>query len=160
MDFEIYFLIFFKFGDFKILFEILKTSNMSIVKKMTLYNKIIFQSKEIVYIWVDYTGLSKSRSFIMIKIYPTTSNVILNSTIFKIAILVNFMKKTLKIDKSIQIATIYKYIDIIYFIINISGVLIVLTTILTTIFEFLSSVQRDIILGFRYQYINLIDSSF
>ena len=105
---------------------------------MTLHSKIIFQSRKTIYIQINYTGLSKGRSFIMIKIYPTASNAILNSIIPKIAILVNFIKKTLKIDKSIYIAIIHKYADTIYLMVGSPGVLVVLTVILTTISKLLS----------------------
>jgi hypothetical protein len=53
MDFETYSLIFLKLGDFKILFEILRTSSIPIVWKVTLYGKIILQPKETVYIQID-----------------------------------------------------------------------------------------------------------
>ncbi len=135
MNFETYSLIFLKFDDFKIFFKILRTLSIPIVRKMTLYNKIILQLRETVYIRIDYTGLSKSRSFIMIKIYLTTSNIILDSTTPKIVILVNLIKKALKINKDIYIATIYKYIDIIYFMINSFRVFVILTTALTAISE-------------------------
>ena len=42
MDFETCSFIFLKFGDFKILFEILRNSSMSIVRKVILYDEIIF----------------------------------------------------------------------------------------------------------------------
>ncbi len=135
MNFKIYFLIFFKFDDFKILFEILKISNIPIVRKVTLRGEIILQLGEIVYTRVDYTGLSKGRSFIMIRIYSTVSNTILDFTIFRIAILINFIKRTLKIDKGIYIATIHEYIDTIYLIVGSSRMFAVLITASITIFE-------------------------
>ncbi len=140
MDFETYFLIFFKFGDFKILFEILRTSNIPIVRKMTLYNKIIFQLEKTVYMRIDYISLSKGQSFIMIGIYPIASNAILDFITPRIAILVNLIKKTLKIDKGIYIITIYKYMDTTYFIVGSSGMFAVLTTTSATIPELLSPV--------------------
>jgi len=133
-------LFFFKFSDFKIFFKILKTLSISIVRKVILYSEIILQLGKIVYIWIDYIGLFKSRSFIMIKIYLTVSNVILNSITPKIAILVNPIKKALKIDKSIYIATIYKCTDIVYFIVNSLGVFAILIVISTAIFKLLLSV--------------------
>ncbi len=138
MDFEIYFFIFPKLGDFKILFEILRTSSIPIVRKMTLYGKIILQLEEIVYIRIDYIGLFKGRSFIIIRIYLTISNIILNSMILKIVILINPIKKALKIDKNIYIAIIYKCTDIAYFMIGNLGVFIVLTIVSTAISELLS----------------------
>src|SRR6266699_4387567 len=160
MNFEICSLIFPKFGDFKIPFEILRTSNIPIVRKITLRGKIVLQPEETIYAQVDYIGLSKGRSFIMTRIYPTASNAILDSTTFRIAILVNHTKKALKIDKSMRIATIYKCVDTAYLMASTSGMLTTLTAVSTTIFEPPSSVQRDIILGFRYQHVNLIGSSF
>ncbi len=124
----------FKFGDFKIFFEILRTSNMLIVRKVTLYGKIIFLLEEIVYIRIDYTGLFKGRSFIMIRVYLTALNVILNSITFRIAILVNFTKRVLKIVKGIYIVTIYKCVNIMYLMVGNSGVFIVLIVISVTIF--------------------------
>jgi len=140
MNFEICFFIFFKFNDFKIFFEILRTSSIPIVQKITLYNKIILQLEEIVYIRIDYIGLFKGRSFIIIKIYLIASNDILNFTILKIAILIDFIKKALKIDKSIYIATIYEYTDIVYFIIGNLGIFAVLTVASAAISELLSLV--------------------
>ncbi len=140
MDFKTYFFIFFKFNNFKIFFEILKTSNIPIVRKMILYSEIILQLEKIVYIWVDYIGLPKGRSFIMIEIYSIISNVILDFIILKIAILVNLIKKVLKINKDIYIITIHKYIDTIYLIIGSSGMFIILTAVSTTISKFLSFV--------------------
>ncbi len=87
---------------------------------------------------VDYISLSKSRSFIIIKIYLIISNIILDSMISKIAILTNLIKKTLKIDKNIYIITIYKYIDTIYLIIGNLRMFAILTVISTAISEFLS----------------------
>ncbi len=140
MDFEIFIFIFSKFGNFKKFFEILRTLNIPIVRKMTLYDEIIFQPREIVYIRVDYTGLSKGRSFIMIKIYPKASNVILNFTTSRIAILINSTKRILKIDKGIYIATIYECIDTTYFIIGSFEMFVVLTIVLVAISELLSFV--------------------
>ncbi len=140
MDFETCSFIFLKFGDFKIFFEILKTSNIPIVQKMILYNEIIFQLKKTVYIRVDYTGLFKGRSFIMIKIYSTVLNAILNFIILKIAILINFIKKVLKIDKDIYIVTIYKYADTIYLMVGSFRIFATLIIVSIMIFKLLSSV--------------------
>jgi len=64
----------------------------------------------------------------MIKIYLIALNAILNSIILKIAILVNPIKKVLKIDKNIYIATIHKYVDTTYLIIGNPGIFAVLIT--------------------------------
>ena len=105
---------------------------------MILYSEIIFQLEEIVYMRIDYTGLFKGRFFMMIKIYPTTSNTILDFITSRIAILINFTKRVLKIDKNIYIAIIYKCTDIAYFMIGNLGVFIVLTIVSTAISELLS----------------------
>jgi hypothetical protein len=140
MDFETYFFIFFKLDNFKISFEILRTSSIPIVRKMTLYSEIILQLGETIYARVDYTGLPKGRSFIIIEIYPIASNAILNSITSKIAILANPTKKALKIDKGIYIAKIHECADIAYFMVSNPGMLVVLITVLTTISELLSSI--------------------
>ncbi len=107
---------------------------------MTLYNEIILQSEEIIYIRVDYTGLSKGRSFIIIEIYLIVSNAILNYIILKITILVNLIKKALKIDKSIYIVTIYKCADIVYLMVGSFEMLVIFTAVLTAISELLLSI--------------------
>ena len=107
---------------------------------MTLYSEIILQLGETVYARVDYTGLSKGRSFIMIEIYPTASNAILDSTTPRIAILANPTKKALKIDKGIYIATIHEYTDTTYLIVGNLGMFAALTTASTAISKPLSSV--------------------
>ena len=76
----------------------------------------------------------------MIKIYLTVSNVILNFIIFKIAILVNLIKKALKIDKDICIVTIYKCTDIVYLMVGNSKEFIILITVSAAIFELSSPV--------------------
>ncbi len=104
---------------------------------MTLYGKIILQLKEIIYMRIDYIGLLKSRSFIMIKVYLITLNVILNFITFMIAILINLIKKVLKIDKDIYIVTIYKCADIMYLMVGSFRVFIVLIAALAAISELL-----------------------
>ncbi len=74
----------------------------------------------------------------MIKIYLTISNVILNSMILKIIILINSIKKALKIDKDIYIVTIHEYIDIIYLMIDSFEMFTVLIAVSTAISELLS----------------------
>ena len=76
----------------------------------------------------------------MIRIYSTISNIILDFITPKITILINFIKKTLKIDKGIYIVIIYKYTDIIYFIVGSFRIFTILTTVSTTIFEPLSPI--------------------
>ncbi len=76
----------------------------------------------------------------MIGVYLATLNVILDFTIFKITILVNFTNKALKIDKDICIVTIYECVDIAYFIVGSFGVFAVLIVVSAAISEFLSPV--------------------
>ena len=76
----------------------------------------------------------------MIGIYSTASNAILDFTTPRIAILVNPTKKALKIDKSIYIATIHKYIDIVYLMVGSPRVFAMLTVASTAIFEPLLSI--------------------
>ncbi|SRR6266566_6868071 len=78
---------------------------------------------------IDYIGLFKGRSFMMTKVYPTVSNIILDFITFKIAILINLTKRILKIDKSIYIVTIYKCINTVYFIVDSSGMFVALTAV-------------------------------
>ncbi len=70
------------------------------------------------------------------------------------------MKKVLKIDKGIYIATIHECTDTIYLIVGNSEVFTVLTVVSAAISKPLSPIQEDIILGFQYQYINLIGLCF
>ncbi len=138
MDFKTYSFIFSKLDDFKKNFEILKISNIPIVQKMILYGEIILQLEKIIHIRIDYTGLSKDRSFIIIEVYPTTSNTILDSITSKIAILVNPTKRALKINKSIYNATIHEYVNTTYLIVNSSEIFAVLTAVSAAISKLLS----------------------
>ena len=108
---------------------------MPIVRKVTLYDEIILQLGETVYTRVDYIGLSKGRSFIMIRIYPTASNAILDSTTPKIAILANPIKKALKIDKGIYIATIHECADTTYLMVGSPGMFAALIAVSAAISE-------------------------
>ncbi len=105
---------------------------------MILYGEIILQLEKIIHIRIDYTGLSKDRSFIIIEVYPTTSNTILDSITSKIAILVNLTKRALKINKSIYIATIHEYVNTTYLIVNSSEIFAVLTAVSAAISKLLS----------------------
>ncbi len=71
----------------------------------------------------------------MTKVYLTVSNVILDSTIFKIIILINLIKKALKIDKSIRIVIIHEYTDIMYLMVGNFKMFTVLTAVSVTISE-------------------------
>ncbi len=102
---------------------------------MTFQEKMIFTLKKTVYIYVNYTNLSKGRSFIMIAIHPTISNIIIDSIIPRIAIFVNFINKPLKIRKDIHLNIIYKFVKTIYFLIDIFKMITVLTTTITILFE-------------------------
>src|SRR6266566_8778725 len=101
---------------------------------------------------MDYISLSSKYNFIMIRTYPTVSNTILNIKTSKIIILINLIKKTFKIGQRTYLDTIYKYIDIIFIFIN--TIYILATLFITTVTAFniksFSSIQKDLIFGFRY----------
>jgi hypothetical protein len=89
---------------------------------------------------MNYIGLPKGRSFMMIANYPATSNAILDSGTLRLAILANLTKKPLKINKDIRIGTIHKYADTVYIFIDIIYMFAVLTTASNTDIEPLSPI--------------------
>jgi|SRR6266566_923247 len=102
---------------------------------MTLRKKIILTLKEIVHIRVDYTSLPKGRSFIMTTIYPAVFNIITDFITLKIAILINFTDKPLKIRKGIRLNIIYEFVETVYFLTDISKVIIALVIATITFTE-------------------------
>ena len=122
---------------------------------MIFREKIILVPKKTVHIYIDYTNLSKGRSFIIITTHPIVFNTIIDSIIPRIAMFVNPIDKLLEIRKSIRLNTIYKFVETIYFLINTSKIATALVATTITFIEFLLQAQRDIILDFRYQYILL-----
>jgi len=59
---------------------------------------------------------------------------VLKSNIFKIAILVNPIKKYLEFNKNIQLKTIYKCVDIVYIMTDIIKAFVIMT-IVSSIFS-------------------------
>jgi len=97
------------------------------VRKMILKEFIQFESGEIVYIRINYIGLSKGRLFVIMAIYPTVIYTVLDNNIFKIVIFTNLIKKCLELSKNIWLKIIYKYIDIMYIIIDIFKAFVIVT---------------------------------
>ncbi len=89
------------------------------VRKVTLREPIQFEPGETVYIWVNYIGLSKGCSFVMMAMYPTAVYTVLDNNTPRIAIFTNLIKKRLEFNKNIRLRTIYKCIDIVYIITDI-----------------------------------------
>ncbi len=79
---------------------------------MILKEFIQLELYKIVYIRINYIGLFKGRSFVIMTMYPAVVYIVLNSNIPKIAIFTNLIKKRLEFNKNIQLKIIYKYIDI------------------------------------------------
>ena len=139
-DFKTYLFIFPKIEDFKVSFQILKTIGQPMVQKITLKEFIQFESREIVYIWINYTGLFKRCSFVITTIYLAVIYTILNNNIPKIAILMNSIKKRLKFNKNTQLRTIYKCVDIMYIITDITKAFVIITTTFSIFSNFFSTV--------------------
>ncbi len=99
---------------------------------MTFQEKITLAPKETVYIRVDYTNLSKGRSFMMTAIYPIVFNTITNSTIPRITMFVNPIDKPLEICKDIRLNIIYKFVETVYFLTDASKMVTVLAVATTT----------------------------
>ncbi len=101
-----------------------------------IFKQIIrLQLNETVYVCMNYTSLPKERSFIMIVTYFIIINVIIDFKILKIAIFVNPTDKTLKITKEIRLDIIYKYIDVIYIMIDIFKAFIILIITTAAVFS-------------------------
>ncbi len=71
------------------------------VRKMTLKEPIQFEPGKIVYIWVNYIGLFKRRSFVITAIYSAVVYTVLDNNTSKIVILMNPIKKRLEFNKNI-----------------------------------------------------------
>ena|SRR6266566_2085667 len=123
---------------------------------MILKELIQFKPRKTVYIQINYTSLSKGRSFIITAIYPTVAYIILNNNILKIAIFTNLTKKRLEFNKNTQLKTIYKYIDTTYIIADISKVFVIMTTTSSILLDPFSTVQKKTIFNNKYQNVNLI----
>ena len=138
IDFEVYSFIFLKIEDFKISFQILKIISQPIIRKIILKKLIQFESGETIYIQVNYIDLSKRRSFIITTIYLTVVYTVLDNNTPKIAILANPTKKRLELSKNIRLKTIYKCVNTIYIIIDISKAFVIMA-IASSIFSDLFS---------------------
>ena len=71
----------------------------------------------------------------MIATYSAVSNIITDSTTPRIAILVNSIDKPLEICKDIHLNIIYKFVEIVYFLIDVSKVVITLVITIITLSE-------------------------
>ncbi len=105
---------------------------------------------------INYIGLFKERSFIMMAIYLAVVYMVLNNNISKIAILTNPIKKCFEFNKNIRLGTIYECVDTMYIITDIIKAFVVMTTISSVLLNLFSTVQKETIFGNRYQNINLI----
>src|SRR6266699_4155673 len=92
------------------------------VRKVTLKEPIQLEPGKTVHIRINYTGLPKGRSFVITATYPVVAYTVLDNNTPKIAILANPTKKRLELNKNIRLKIIYKYIDIVYIMIDISKV--------------------------------------
>ncbi len=95
---------------------------------MILKEFIQFESGETVYIWVNYIGLFKGRLFVITAIYPAVAYVVLDNNIPRIAILMNLTKKRLEFSKNIRLEIIYKCVDIVYIMTDITKAFVVVAT--------------------------------
>jgi len=101
---------------------------------------IQFKFGKTVYMRINYIGLSKRHSFVIIAIYPAVVYMVLDNNTLKIVILVNLIKKCLEFNKNIQLETIYKYIDIMYIMTDIIKIFITMTTTSSVLSDFFSTV--------------------
>ena len=95
---------------------------------MILREPIQLEPRETVHIQVNYIGLFKRRSFIMITTYLAVVYTVLDNNIPRIAILMNLTKKRLEFSKNIRLEIIYKCIDIVYIITDITKAFVVVAT--------------------------------
>jgi len=100
-----------------------------------LQEKIVLHPKETVYVRRNYTSLSKGRSFIITIIYPAIPNTLLDISILYIVIIVNPINKTFTFNKNIYLGSIYKCIDILYIIINITKAFTAVAIAFTAVFK-------------------------
>ena len=128
--------------------------------KITLKKPIQFESREIVYLQINYIGLFKRCLFVIMVIYLVVVYMVLDNNIFKIAILTNSTKKHFELNKNIQLGTIYKYIDTTYIMIDIIKAFVVVTTAFFIFSDLFSTIQKKIIFNNRYQNVNFIIQPF
>ncbi len=84
---------------------------------------------------MNYISFPKGYSFIMITIYPAVFNILLDTSTLCIVIIINLINKTLIFNKDIYLSSIYKYIDILYIIIDIAKVFTAIVATSTTVFK-------------------------
>ncbi len=94
--------------------------------------------------------MPKRRSFIIITIYLAATYTVLNNNILKIAILTNSTKKHLEFNKNIQLGTIYKYVDTMYIITDITKTFTTMTTTFSIFSDPFSTVQKETIFDNKY----------
>ena len=63
--------------------------------------KIVFYLKETIHVRMNYIGLLKGRSFIMITIYLIVFNILFDTNTLRIVVIVNFINKIFIFNKSI-----------------------------------------------------------
>jgi len=105
------------------------------IYKVIFRQVICFQLDEIVHVCMNYISLSKERFFIITATHPAIVNVIIDFKTSKIAMFVNPTDKTLKITKRVRLNIIYKYIDVIYIIIDIFRAFTILIVITVAVFS-------------------------
>jgi len=71
----------------------------------------------------------------MITIYLVVFNIIMDSTIPRIVMFVNLIDKLLEICKGIRLGIIHKFVEIVYFLIDISKVAIALAATIIILIE-------------------------
>ncbi len=77
---------------------------------------------------VNYIGLPKRRSFVITATYPAVTHMVLDNKTPRIAILANLTKKCLEFSKNIWLGTIYKCVDTVYIMADISKAFVIVTT--------------------------------
>ncbi len=140
IDFNFYIIIFFMVGNFKTSFQIQCIGNQSTVCKVILKEKIVFYSKETVYVQMDYIGLLKKCLFIMIVIYPAVPNVFFDMNILWIVVIINLINKAFIFSRDMCFDTIYKCVDISYIMINITKAFTTIVVASTTVSKPFSTV--------------------
>ena len=84
---------------------------------------------------MNYIDLLKEYSFIMIVIYLAVSNILFDTNIPWIVIIINFTNKVFIFNKNIHLGIIYEYIDISYIIIDFMKVFTAITITSIVVFE-------------------------
>ncbi len=133
--------------NFKVSFQIQCISNQPVICKVILREKIVFYLKETVHVRMNYIGLLKGRSFIIITIYLTVFNTFLDTNTLYIVIIVNLTNKILTLSKDMCLSLIYEYIDILYIIIDMAKTFIAVVTAFIAVFELFITIQKITMFG-------------